>query len=173
MSYFEIKTIKGHDYLYLRQSVRVGKRVTHKHIAYLGRVDGGRMVSGGTISQAKREYKPEPVQAPITKHKEPKEKVKPKREPKPKKSKPKRVPKPKKSKPKREPKPKKSKKFKLPKGRVERETAGREKIDRSKEISDRERLLRKKKKKLKKFLRKKKLKKDKEPEKEFKFFPWD
>jgi len=162
MSYFEIKTIKGHDYLYLRQSVRVGKRVTHKHIAYLGRVDGGRMVSGGTISQAKREYKPEPVQAPITKPKEPKEKVKPKREPKPKKSKPK-----------REPKPKKSKKFKLPKGRVERETAGREKIDRSKEISDRERLLRKKKKKLKKFLRKKKLKKDKEPEKEFKFFPWD
>jgi len=151
MSYFEIKTIKGHDYLYLRQSVRVGKRVTHKHIAYLGRVDGGRMVSGGTISQAKREYKPEPVQAPITKPKEPKEKVEPKREPK----------------------PKKSKKFKLPKGRVERETAGREKIDRSKEISDRERLLRKKKKKLKKFLRKKKLKKDKEPEKEFKFFPWD
>jgi len=151
MSYFEIKTIKGHDYLYLRQSVRVGKRVTHKHIAYLGRVDGGRMVSGGTISQAKREYKPEPVQAPITKPKEPKEKVEPKREPK----------------------PKKSKKFKLPKGRVERETAGREKIDRSKEISDKERLLRKKKKKLKKFLRKKKLKKDKEPEKEFKFFPWD
>ena len=151
MSYFEVKTIKGHDYLYLRQSVRIGKRVTHKHIAYLGRVDGGRMVSGGTISQAKREYKPEPVQAPITKPKEPKEKVEPKREPK----------------------PKKGKKFKLPKGRVERETAGREKIDRSKEISDKERLLRKKKKKLKKFLRKKKLKKDKEPEKEFKFFPWD
>ena len=134
MSYFEVKTIKGHDYLYLRQSIRVGKKVIHKHVGYFGRVDGAsRIASGETITQVRQKYQE----------------------------------------PKREPKPKKSKKFKLPKGRVERETAGREKIDRSKEISDKERLLRKKKKKLKKFLRKKKLKKDKEPEKEFKFFPWD
>ena len=154
MSYFEIKTIKEHDYLYLRQSIRVGKKVIHKHVGYFGRVDGAsRIASGETITQVRQKYqepKREPAREPISKP-EAKPEVKPKREPK----------------------PKKSKKFKLPKGRVERETAGREKIDRSKEISDRERLLRKKKKKLKKFLRKKKLKKDKEPEKEFKFFPWD
>jgi hypothetical protein len=38
MSYVELKLIKGRLYGYLRQSIRIGKRVIHKNIAYLGAV---------------------------------------------------------------------------------------------------------------------------------------
>jgi hypothetical protein len=38
MSYIEYKTIKGNQYGYLRQSIRVGNRVIHKNIGYLGRI---------------------------------------------------------------------------------------------------------------------------------------
>lgn len=65
MSYFEIKTIKGNDYLYLRQSIRIGNKVIHKNIGYFGRVDkASRISTGETITQVKErviEPKKEPV----------------------------------------------------------------------------------------------------------------
>lgn len=39
MAHIEIKTIKNHDYVYVRQSYRVGNKIRHKHIAYLGAVN--------------------------------------------------------------------------------------------------------------------------------------
>ena len=38
MSYVRTKTIKGHDYLYEVESVRVGDRVVQKHLRYVGAV---------------------------------------------------------------------------------------------------------------------------------------
>ena len=138
MSYFEIKTIKGNDYLYLRQSVRIGKKVVHHNIGYFGRVDkASRIASGETVTQVRervQEPKKEPaITQPKKESKDKKEKV----------SKPKKVRIPGKI---REPAQPESKPI-------------REKIDRSAE--EREKLLRKKKKKLKKFIRKKRVKKEK------------
>jgi len=38
MVYSEIKTIKGRKYKYLRESVRIGDRVIHRTVKYLGAV---------------------------------------------------------------------------------------------------------------------------------------
>ena len=38
MVYTEIKTIKGRQYKYLRKSIRIGSRVIHKTVQYLGPV---------------------------------------------------------------------------------------------------------------------------------------
>jgi hypothetical protein len=39
MAYIEIKTIKGRKYKYLRKSFRIGDKVIHKTIKYLGPVE--------------------------------------------------------------------------------------------------------------------------------------
>ncbi|MBI3190359.1 hypothetical protein HYZ41_01500 [archaeon] len=38
MVYTEIKTISGRKYRYLRESIRIGDRVIHKTVEYLGPV---------------------------------------------------------------------------------------------------------------------------------------
>jgi hypothetical protein len=38
MVYTEIKTIKGREYKYLRESVRIGDRIIHRTVKYLGPV---------------------------------------------------------------------------------------------------------------------------------------
>lgn len=38
MVYLEIKTIKGRGYKYLRESIRIGDRVIHRTVRYIGPV---------------------------------------------------------------------------------------------------------------------------------------
>ncbi len=39
MIYIEIKTIKGRQYKYLRKSVRIGDKVAHTNVQYLGQIN--------------------------------------------------------------------------------------------------------------------------------------
>ncbi len=74
MSYFEIKTIYGHDYLYLRQSIRVGKKVIHKNIGYFGRLDkASRIASGETVRQVRERVIELKKEAAISEPEKPKE----------------------------------------------------------------------------------------------------